>query len=185
MYGSSQLATTAAPGLALTTWRRTRSTPRISPTRSSWPRLRLSSTITLGRVCAATCARCSSSTSSTPYGASGAPINALRCPSGMLAPVVLVATVLIDRSASVIINVLVVLPLVPVTSTTSRPRLSLASARWSSAVATRPPMMAPSPTPSRREDHAASLPSRIAPSPQFRERTVGRRLSPESGDVSL
>ena len=65
----------------------------------------------------------------------------------------------------------VVLPLVPDTSTTRRPWASYRSAPGCNAIVTRPPMIEPPPRPCRRDNPAAAFPARSASSPQ----ACGRR----------
>jgi hypothetical protein len=163
MAGSSALATTVASGQASTARRTAEQTVRISPTRSSWSRDKFSSTNTSGQTSGATDARCGSSTSSTACPARGAAINAPRWPSIMFAPVELLATASpAASSATVIMRVVVVLPLVPVTSAIRRPAAEVRSADGRSSNASRPPITAPSPRPVVRDNHDATRPSPVA-----------------------
>ena len=100
---------------------------RVSAARSSWSRERFSSAMALGATSLATPARYFSSTSITPKRASEPPASAEVMPAGMLAPSALETTGPLARSASASSRVVVVLPLVADTSTTSRCRASLAS----------------------------------------------------------
>src|ERR1700727_1661287 len=65
-------------------------------------------------------------------------------------------------SAAVISRVVVVLPLVPVTSTTWRPTASRESRSGSRRRPIRPPMTEPSPLPASRETEAAASPTVVA-----------------------
>ncbi len=159
---SSQLAITVQPRSLAIVSRRERSMVRTSPTRSSWSRLRFSSTTTSGWAAAATAGKYPSSTSSTAYGASGCLLSAVTCPSGMLAPLWLVATSPSAVTARLSIIVLVVLPLVPVTRATRLPVVRRRSACGSSFNATRPPIMPPAPSPIFWDSFELMLPKRTA-----------------------
>ncbi len=123
--GSSELATTTAPVASRHAWRQRWATWRTSLLRSSWSRLRLSNTSTDGRTCAATRPNHASSTSSTAGAPAGPAANAAARPAGMLAPSRLVTTGRRPPSGAARPAarslVVVVLPLVPETSTTWRP----------------------------------------------------------------
>ena len=84
--GSSALATTVVCGCAANTAATLRAVLRTSEARSSWSRLRLSSTTTSGRTASTTGPRCSSSISSTHSRACGVLINAATAPSGIFGP---------------------------------------------------------------------------------------------------
>ena len=80
-------------------------------------------------------------------------------PAGMLAPSALETTGPAARSASAISRVVVVLPLVADTRTTSRCCASRASRSGSSLSATWPPITDPLPRPAARDTAAAALPA--------------------------
>ena len=131
--------------------------------RSSWSRVRLSRIITAGSTARATAARCHSSTSSTAYRASGASVNAATAPSAMFEPDALCATgPPVVRNPAASRWLVVVLPLVPDTSTTRRPAASPVRAPRSSHRVTRPPMIEPAPRPTRRDSRPAQRPVRTA-----------------------
>ena len=177
--GSSALATTApsSPGRA----RRHRApSMRTSLTRSSWSRLRLSSVTTAGRVAEATWPSQASSTSRAAAEPGPDPRLADRAatrPDGRLAPPMFVhAGPALERAAAS--NwVVVVLPLVPLTRATRRPRARRASASGSRTSVTRPPMTVPLPAPSRRESEPTN-----PPTPEARRvRTGSWAVSPGVG----
>ena len=165
--GSSTLATTTVRGWRISAPDRAAATPRTSLPRSSWSRLRLSSTITCGSTASATAATCSSSTSRTARRAPADAVSAATAPSGMLAPVALCATGPAPPSRPASRWLVVVLPLVPETSATLRPAASLRKASGSSASVTRPPMIAPPAQPSPRDRPPTAEPSRTAVSVQL------------------
>jgi hypothetical protein len=76
----------------------------------------------------------------------------------MFAPSLFDATSASASSARVTISAVVVLPLVPVTSTTVRSRPSRRSTSGSSFNVTRPPITPPRPRPVARESRAVSRP---------------------------
>lgn len=156
--GSSALAMTTAS----VSWRPSRhfsAIIRVSAARSSWSRERLSRAIALGWVSRATPARYFSSTSMTPKRASEPPARAEVMPAGMLAPRALETTGPAARSASAISRVVVVFPLVALTSTTSRWSARVASRSGSSLRAILPPITEPLPRPAFWERAAATLPA--------------------------
>jgi hypothetical protein len=132
---------------------------RVSAARSSWSRERLSSAIALGAVSRATPARYFSSTSITPNFASEPPASADVMPAGMFAPSAFDTTGPAARRASAISRVVVVLPFVAETSTTSRCCASRPSSSGSSLSATLPPITDPLPRPAARDTAAAALPA--------------------------
>ncbi len=132
---------------------------RVSAARSSWSRERLSSAMHFGVTSRATPARYFSSTSITPNLASEPPASAEVMPAGMLAPSALETTGPAARSASAISRVVVVLPLVAETRTTSRCCASRARRSGSSLRATLPPITDPLPRPAARDTAAAAFPA--------------------------
>jgi hypothetical protein len=167
------LATTSVPGCRINAADSAAATPRTSLPRSSWSRLRLSTTITCGSTASATAATYSSSTSSTAKAASGCAANAATTPSGIFAPMALWATGPTVRSNAASRWLVVVLPLVPDTSTLRRPHAKCRKTRGSRASATRPPMIAPAPRPSRRDSPAGHPPAPTA--------SLVRTVLPSSG----
>src|SRR5580658_314464 len=104
-----------------------------------------------------------SSTSSTAMVASGARASADTRPASMFAPNALEAICWPSvPSAAVISLVVVVLPLVPVTRTTCRPRASSDSRSGLSRRPMTPPMTDPSPRPASREARPAAPPTVVA-----------------------
>lgn len=156
--GSSALAITIASVPARPS-RHFSASIRVSAARSSWSRDRLSRAIALGLTSLATPARYFSSTSMTPKRASDPPASAEVMPAGMLAPSALETTGPAALRASASSRVVVVLPLVAETSTTSRWVASAASRSGSSLRATRPPITDPLPRPAARDTAAAALPA--------------------------
>ncbi len=163
---SSQLATTVACGCAATPARRRRSMALISPTRSSWSRLRLSRTIASGAVFSATAGVCSSSTSIAASGAVRSAPSADTIPASMLSPLAFEATgATVDRAAASIL-VVVDFPLVPVTRTVRRPAASWRISPGSSLSATSPPIIPPDPRPDTREAQVARRDTATAARPR-------------------
>src|ERR1700689_5167785 len=104
-----------------------------------------------------------SSTSSTAMVASGARASAATRPASMLAPNALDAICWPSvPSAAVISLVVVVLPLVPVTRMTCRPRASSESRSGFSLRPMIPPITDPSPRPASREARPAAPPTVVA-----------------------
>ncbi len=132
---------------------------RVSAARSSWSRERFSSAMAFGRVSRATIGRYFSSTSMTPNCASVPPASAAVMPAGMFAPSALETTGPAARSASAISRVVVVLPLVALTRTTSRCSARVFSRSGSSLSATLPPITDPLPRPAFWDSAAAILPA--------------------------
>src|ERR1017187_5328952 len=150
--GSSALATTRQSGAAARALRQRRASSQISAARSIWSRLRFSSATTRALVASRTAGRYASSTSSTANGASGAWPSAAASPASILAPNAFEATSWPSApSAEVISRVVVVLPFVPVTSTTWRSAASRASSSGSTRKPMTPPITDPSPRPARRD----------------------------------
>ena len=145
-----------------------RATPRTSLPRSSWSRLRLSSTIDL-RVDRLGHRRDVQlvDLEHRVRRASRSAASAATAPSGMLAPVALCATGPPVRSAAASRWLVVVLPLVPETSADAPPRGEPAQGlRGPAASVTRPPMIDPSPMPSRRDNLPAQDPVHTATRPR-------------------
>ena len=153
--GSSAFATTTqsvSPGSPDRAARQRSTSMRTSAMRSSWSRDRLSRTTTAGRVCTSRWGRYPSSTSSTAQADRRSAARAATWPAGMLAPVVLETTVRPAPSrAAASSRVVVVLPLVPVTTATRRPRPSSVRRPGSTARPARPPITVPLPRPRRRD----------------------------------
>ena len=161
--GSSALAITWQRGAAASASRQRRATIQISAARSIWSRLRLSSVTTRAPVAFSTAGMNFSSVSSTANGARRARLSADTRPASMFAPNALVATSWPSApSAAVISRVVVVFPLVPVTSTTCRSADSSCSRFGSSRRLSTPPMTDPSPRPVSREARPATLPTKMA-----------------------
>src|SRR5207247_277435 len=118
---------------------------------------------TRGWVAASTVGRYFSSTSSTAIEASGAWPSAAVRPASMFAPNALEATSCPSApSAAVMSRVVVVFPLVPVTSTTWRSAASRASRWGSTRRPMTPPITDPSPRPARRDILPAAPPMVVA-----------------------
>jgi hypothetical protein len=83
-------------------------------------------------------------------------------PGMRLAPAEFVLTGPRDASAAARSRLVVVLPLVPDTTTDWWPAAMSSSARWSMARVTRPPMTEPSPAPTQREASAMARPAMAA-----------------------
>ena len=85
-------------------------------------------------------------------GAASVPTSAATCPGGMLEPVSLLTTASPSTPSPTVSNlVVVVFPLVPVTSAIWRPALRCSSSRGSSRRPARPPATVPWPRPRRRD----------------------------------
>ncbi len=161
--GSSALATTARVGRRVSAVRHASAIPRTSWVRSSWSRLRFSNVTTAGPTWASTWGSHSSSHSSAASRASGAAPSATTMPASMLAPSALVATGPRVARAAARKWLVVLLPLVPLTSTTLRPSHSCWSSRRWTNTATCPPMTLPEPSPVRRDSHdTAAAVARVA-----------------------
>ena len=161
--GSSALATTVQFVADASASRHRRATIHISAARSIWSRLRFSSATARARVAASTAGRYFSSVSSTASGASGAWPSAAVRPASMFAPNAFEATSCPSTpSAALMSRVVVVFPLVPVTSTTRRPAASSASRSGSTRRPMTPPITDPSPRPARRDILPAAPPMVVA-----------------------
>ena len=145
--GSSALATTTRGRWAANAARQRSAVARTSCIRSSWSRDRLSSTTTSGATISSAHGTTASSTSRAASDASGERSRAPAIPLARFEPVWLVAVGARVASPSATRRVVVVLPLVPDTSTTRIGRASVAATRGAMRRATRPPMTVPSPRP--------------------------------------
>ena len=164
--GSSAFATTVAVGAAVSavdhrvTWADT------SPPRSSWSRLRLSSTTTTADASSAriSAGSASSSTSSTAGQVRGDVLasSALATPDMRLAPESFVTTRCPARRPAATKRVVVVLPLVPDTITTGRARVRRPISAGSSRSATRPGRVVPLPRRAALDIAAVTRPARTA-----------------------
>ena len=149
--GSSALATTWVCGAAASAARQRPATMRTSFVRSSWSRDRFKRITVVAAVDVSTRGRYTSSVSSTARGVS-VPARAATWPGGMFEPVSLLTTASpVAPRPTVRSRVVVVFPLVPVTSATWRPALRCSSNRGSRRSPARPPATVPSPRPRRRE----------------------------------
>src|SRR5439155_4314162 len=104
-----------------------------------------------------------SSTSRTGFAPEAPDARADATPEARFAPVSLETTPAPEASrAATSRRVVVVLPLVPETTTAPRPAASSPMTPGATARATRPPIVTPAPIPARRETRPASRPARTA-----------------------
>ena len=149
--GSSAFATTARVAQSPSALRHASAMLRTSWVRSSWSRLRFNSTTTDGGSWVSIPGSHSSSHSSAARPAWRSSPRATTMPASMLAPSALVATAPSVRSASAMNRLVVVLPLVPLTTATRRRALSSLSRPRYTATANWPPMTLPDPMLARRD----------------------------------